>query len=317
MAQIGTDIQKAKVILERGDLVAIPTETVYGLAGNAMNPDAVVKIFQVKNRPHFDPLIVHVAHIEQARSLVLEFPEKALALATKFWPGPLTLLLKRKPSIPDLVTSGLETVGIRCPNHPLTLALLNSLSFPLAAPSANPFGYISPTQASHVDDQLGNQIEYILEGGECKIGIESTIVGFEEDIPTVYRLGGLSIDAIESVIGKIRIQLNVSSNPIAPGQLKTHYAPRKKMIVGELTHLINQHKEKRIGILAFRHAVTGIDKSNQLILSANGLIDEAAQKLFYSLRELDKMNIDLILAERVPEVGLGKAINDRLMRAAS
>jgi L-threonylcarbamoyladenylate synthase len=317
MAEIGIDIQKAKAILEQGNLVAIPTETVYGLAGNAMNPSAVVKIFQVKNRPHFDPLIVHVANIEQAKSLVEEFPEKANALAAKFWPGPLTLLLKRKPSIPDLVTSGLDTVGIRCPNHSLTLSLLNSLDFPLAAPSANPFGYISPTRASHVNDQLGDQIECILDGGECAIGIESTIVGFEDDIPTIYRLGGLSIDAIESVVGEIKIQLNVSSNPLAPGQLKTHYAPRKKMIIGELTNLIKLHKDMRIGVLAFRNPVIGIDETQQIVLSPKGFLDEAAQRLFSALRELDKMDIDLIVAEKVPETGLGKAINDRLTRAAS
>jgi L-threonylcarbamoyladenylate synthase len=317
MAEIGNDIIKAKKILEQGELVAIPTETVYGLAGNATDPEAILKIFKVKNRPYFDPLIVHVPSLEKAHDLVEEFPKKAIDLATHFWPGPLTLILKRKPIIPDLVTSGLETVGVRCPDHSLTLELLNSLSFPLAAPSANPFGYISPTSAMHVNDQLGDKINYILDGGPCNIGLESTIVGFEDAIPTIYRLGGLSVDAIESIVGKTSMQLNISSNPLAPGQLKTHYAPRKKMFVGEIGSLLAQHKDKRVGILAFTKSIAGVASDRQLILSPKGSIEEAAQKLFASLRELDKMDIDIIVAQRVPETGLGSAINDRLIRAAS
>jgi L-threonylcarbamoyladenylate synthase len=317
MAEIGNDIIKAKKILEQGELVAIPTETVYGLAGNATDPEAILKIFKVKNRPYFDPLIVHIPSLEKAHDLVEEFPKKAIDLATHFWPGPLTLILKRKPIIPDLVTSGLETVGVRCPDHSLTLELLNSLSFPLAAPSANPFGYISPTSAMHVNDQLGDKINYILDGGPCNIGLESTIVGFEDAIPTIYRLGGLSVDAIESIVGKTSMQLNISSNPLAPGQLKTHYAPRKKMFVGEIGSLLAQHKDKRVGILAFTKSIAGVASDRQLILSPKGSIEEAAQKLFASLRELDKMDIDIIVAQRVPETGLGSAINDRLIRAAS
>lgn len=317
MATIGTDINKVKEILERGNLVAIPTETVYGLAGNALNTEAVLKIFKVKKRPHFDPLIVHVANLEQAQNLVEDIPAKALELTKKFWPGPLTLLLKRKTVIPDLVTSGLETVGIRCPNHPLTISLLKSLDFPLAAPSANPFGYISPTKAVHVNEQLGDQIEYILDGGDCNIGIESTILGFENGEPVVYRLGGLKLDALESVLGKIRIQLNISSNPLAPGQLKSHYAPRKKLVIGNITELKKQFPANKIGVLSFKDLHADIPTENQLVLSRVGSMEEAAKNLFAYLRELDKMNIDLIIAERVPETGLGKAINDRLTRAAS
>jgi L-threonylcarbamoyladenylate synthase len=226
MAEIGKDIRKAKALLERGELVAIPTETVYGLAGNALDANAVTKIFQVKNRPHFDPLIVHVADFSSAESFVEEIPIAAKKLAERFWPGPLTILLKRKQLIPDLVTSGLETVGIRCPDHSLTNQLLQSLSFPLAAPSANPFGYISPTQPSHVNDQLGGKVKYILDGGECKVGIESTIIGFDQTRPTIYRMGGLSIEEIESIIGKVNVQLHSTSNPKAPGQLRP--MPTKK-----------------------------------------------------------------------------------------
>src|SRR6478752_7357737 len=240
MAEIGTDILKAKALLEKGELVAIPTETVYGLAGNALNTSAVAKIFTAKDRPQFDPLIVHVPDLEHAKNYVEEIPDQAIALTRKFWPGPLTLLLQRKPIIPDLVTSGLPTVGIRCPDHVLTRELLKSLSFPLSAPSANPFGYISPTRPEHVNEQLGNKISYILDGGVCTVGIESTIVGFENDHAVILRMGGLSVEAIESVVGKVSVQIHSSSNPKAPGQLKNHYAPAKKLVLGNLTDLIRQ-----------------------------------------------------------------------------
>jgi L-threonylcarbamoyladenylate synthase len=317
MAEIGKDIVKAKALLEQGELVAIPTETVYGLAGNALDSNAVVKIFKVKNRPQFDPLIVHVANLQQAKQLVEFFPEKAEKLAAKFWPGPLTFLLKKKSLIPDLVTSGMDTVGIRCPDHDLTRSLLQSLSFPLAAPSANPFGYVSPTQPEHVNDQLGNKIQYILDGGECRVGIESTIIGFEKDTPTVFRLGGLTIEEIEKVVGAVDIQLNSSSNPKAPGQLKSHYSPRKKVVWGLLPELITRYPTSKIGILAFREKTEGIDLANQIVLSDTGNLEEAAQRLFASLRQLDKKSIEIILAEALPDIGLGKAINDRLRRASA
>jgi len=317
MARIGSSIEIAKQLLEKGELVGIPTETVYGLAANALNELAVLEIFKVKNRPQFDPLIVHVASIEKARELVEYFPEKAENLATHFWPGPLTLLLKKKSVIPDLVTSGLDTVAVRCPDHDMTLTLLSELSFPLAAPSANPFGYISPTRPEHVNEQLGDKINYILDGGECHVGIESTIVGFENELPVVYRLGGLSIEKIESVAGPVSVQLNTSSNPKAPGQLKSHYAPKKKLKLGNIDELIKTYGTNRIGVLGFQHKISQILPENQLTLSASGNLEEAAQRLFACLRVLDKMNIDFILAEKVPDTGLGKAINDRLYRAAS
>ena len=176
MAEIGQDILKAKEILIAGGLVAIPTETVYGLAGNALNENSVANIFRAKNRPSFDPLIVHVASILQAERFVEDIPSQARKLAETYWPGPLTILLKKRPIISDLVTSGLDTVAIRVPAQDLTRSLLASLDFPLAAPSANPFGYVSPTKAEHVNEQLGDNIDYILDGGDCQVGIESTIV---------------------------------------------------------------------------------------------------------------------------------------------
>jgi len=314
MAEIGTDLLKAKALLEKGELVAIPTETVYGLAGNALNIDAVTKIFQVKDRPQFDPLIVHVQNIEAVKNYVEDIPKKAKLLVQQFWPGPLTLVLNRKPIIPDLVTSGLNTVGIRCPDHVLTRTLLASLSFPLAAPSANPFGYISPTRPEHVNEQLGSKISYILDGGICKVGIESTIVGFEEDRPTIYRMGGLSIEAIEQVVGKVSVQLHSTSNPTSPGQLKSHYAPTKKVILGNIPTLLKQYNETKSAVLSYQ---TNFKSNHQFILAPSGKLEEAAQNLFTGLRELDKMPVDIILAELAPEIGLGKAINDRLKRAAA
>jgi len=317
MAEIGSNLAIAKQLLEEGELVAIPTETVYGLAGNALDEKSILEIFKVKNRPQFDPLIVHVANLEKAKQLVEGFPDKAEKLATQFWPGPLTLLLKKKSVIPYLVTSGLDIVGVRCPNHELTRTLLQQLSFPLAAPSANPFGYISPTRPEHVNEQLGDRIKYILDGGECSIGIESTIVGFEDNHTIVYRLGGLSVEQIESVVGEVILQLNTSSNPQAPGQLKSHYSPLKKMKLGSLDTLINEFGSHRVGLLTFQKQRIDVDVLNQITLSIKGNMEEAAHRLFASLRSLDKMEIDIILAEEVPDVGLGKAINDRLRRAAA
>jgi L-threonylcarbamoyladenylate synthase len=314
MAEIGKDISRAKRLLESGELVAIPTETVYGLAGNALDTQSITKIFSTKNRPQFDPLIVHVSSLDKAKEYVSEIPALAKKLTDNFWPGPLTLLLKKKNIIPDLVTSGLDTVGIRCPDHELTRNLLSSLDFPLAAPSANPFGYVSPTQPSHVNDQLGEKIKYILDGGICTVGIESTILGFENNQPVVYRLGGLSVEHIESVIGKVIVQTHSSSNPKAPGQLKSHYAPTKRVILGDIHRLIVSHPTQRIGILSFQK---DFEQPNQIILSASGNTEEAAQHLFSALRSFDKLPVDIILSELLPEQGLGRAINDRLRRAAS
>ncbi|MCE7066015.1 L-threonylcarbamoyladenylate synthase [Dyadobacter sp. CY326] len=316
MAIIGHDIDIAKEFLLKGELVAIPTETVYGLAGNALNDSAVISIFEVKNRPSFDPLIIHTDSLEKVENYVSEFPEKAKLLANKFWPGPLTLLLPKKQIIPDLVTSGLNNVAVRVPNHPLLLALLRSLPFPIAAPSANPFGYISPTNAQHVNAQLGDKIPYILDGGESDVGIESTILGFENGEAIVYRLGGLAIEDIENVIGKVQLMPHSSSNPKAPGMLKSHYAPRKPLYL-EKRETFSVNEDKLTGYLVFDQYIEGIDLKYQRILSKSGDTKEAAHNLFAYLRELDASPVEQIRAEHVPMHGLGPAINDRLQRAAA
>ncbi|SHO64765.1 L-threonylcarbamoyladenylate synthase [Algoriphagus zhangzhouensis] len=318
MAEIGQDIAKAKSLLEKGELVAIPTETVYGLAANALNPDAAASIFEAKNRPSFDPLIIHTDSVDKINQWVEEIPESLTLLAEKFWPGPLTLLLPRKSIIPDIVTSGLDRVAVRIPSHPLTLELLKTLDFPLAAPSANPFGYISPTSAEHVNKQLGDQIPYILDGGPCQVGLESTIVGIEEREVIVYRLGGLDIREIEAVIGTVKVKTHSSSNPSAPGLLESHYAPRKPFIVGDVASLLPQFLEKgqKVGVLTLSQIFREVPELDQIQLSAIGDLKEAAAKLFAAMRSLDDLNLDVILAEWMPNEGLGKAMNDRLQRAS-
>lgn len=315
MATIGNDILQAKKLLQEGELVAIPTETVYGLAANALNPEAVTQIFVVKERPSFDPLIVHVASIDQAQQFITAVPEKAIQLARHFWPGPLTLVLPKQSIIPDIVTSGLSTVGIRCPDHDLTRQLLSELPFPLAAPSANPFGYVSPTTAEHVNNQLGHKIKYILDGGPCRIGLESTIVGFENDQAVIYRRGGVSEEEISKVIGEVSYRL-ASSNPVAPGQLDSHYSPNKKFYLGDINELKKEFTGKKVGVLRFMGNSDSSD-NYKLILSQSGNLEEAARNLFAALRQFDQMEIEVILAEPVPDSGIGKAINDRLRRAAT
>jgi L-threonylcarbamoyladenylate synthase len=317
MAEIGVDIDKAKMLLEQGDLVGIPTETVYGLAANALNAEAVVKIFRTKNRPEFDPLIVHVSSFDQVKLLVSDFPAPLLELAAHFWPGPLTLLLPKKPLVPDIVTSGLDTVGIRMPKHPLTQKLLAQLDFPLAAPSANPFGYISPTKASHVNDQLGDSIPYILDGGSCDVGLESTIVGMEGEQVVVYRIGGLDLQDIKEVVGQLKVLDYSSSNPKAPGMLKSHYAPSKPFLLGNIEEMIQSGIYQNFAVLSFKNPFADLNPALVQVLSPDGDLAEAAKNLFTAMRALDSVDVSVILAELLPDEGLGKAINDRLKRAAA
>ncbi|GAB3325535.1 L-threonylcarbamoyladenylate synthase [Larkinella ripae] len=316
MAQVGTDVQKAKEFLEQGEVIGLPTETVYGLAGNALDPDAVLEIFRVKNRPSFDPLIVHTDSIAKVETFVRSFPEKARQLGERFWPGPLTILLPKQSLIPDLVSSGLETVAVRIPNHPLALQLLSELDFPLAAPSANPFGYISPTTARHVADQLGHQIPYVLDGGSAQVGIESTIIGFSDDRPVVYRLGGMTLEKLEAVVGKVAVRSHSTSNPKAPGMLSSHYAPRKPLLLKKPAEILATYPPERVGALQFDEITRLLPAENQQILSLSGDLSEAAKNLFAAMRTLDSLDIDVIAAELLPETGLGRAINDRLRRAA-
>jgi L-threonylcarbamoyladenylate synthase len=313
MAETGIDVRKAKNFLLEGQLVAIPTETVYGLAANALDVTSVAKIFEAKGRPKFDPLIVHVANLDLVTRYASNVDDQAKSLARAFWPGPLTLLLEKREVIPGLVTAGLETVGLRCPDHPLALELLASLPFPLAAPSANPFGYVSPTRPSHVEEQLGNKISYILDGGPCRVGVESTIVGFPNGRATVFRQGGVTVEQIESVVGSVDVKTHSTSNPQAPGQLQSHYAPKQQVLLGDINKMMKEHEGRTFAVLSFQKQYA---LPFAYVLSTRGDLNEAAANLFEGLRQLEKMPVDIILAEAVPDVGLGKAINDRLTRAA-
>jgi L-threonylcarbamoyladenylate synthase len=313
----GVDISAAAELLMKGNTVAIPTETVYGLAANALNEEAVLNIFKVKNRPTFDPLIVHIHDSNVLGQYVESFPDPAHRLMEAFWPGPLTILFRKKSIIPDLVTSGLPDVAVRMPSHPMTRQLLQLLPFPLAAPSANPFGYISPTTAAHVADQLQGKIPYILDGGASNVGIESTIVGFENDSTVIYRLGGISIEQIKNVTGKLQVQINSSSDPKAPGMLKSHYAPAKPLYTGTINELALNYKADECAVILFEHIHPLFeDAAEIIILSPNGNIEEAARNLFAALRQADSSKVKTILVETVPGEGLGAAINDRLRRAA-
>lgn len=318
---IGTDINQAAELLRTGGIVAIPTETVYGLAANAFNPEAVLKIFQAKQRPSFDPLIVHVHSVEQAldvtdtAQLAPEVQAQAKALMQRFWPGPLTLVLPKDPRVPDLVTSGLDTVAVRMPAHPMALALLQKLEFPLSAPSANPFGYISPTTAQHVQDQLGDRVDYILDGGPCSVGVESTIIGYDAESGrwVLYRPGGTPLEAVEAAIGSVPAARK-KVMPVSPGTLESHYAPRKPVFIGPIPKLMQRHAGRRIGVISLH---TNHGAAINQVLSPEGDLAEAARHLFSALRTLDNSDVELILAEEFPPEGLGTAINDRLRRAAA
>ena len=316
MTLVSKDILKAAEILSRNELVAIPTETVYGLAANIYSDTAIKKIFELKKRPFFNPLIVHIHSMEQVMELAVDFPEKAQLLAKAFWPGSLTLILKKQAAVPDLITAGNDTVGIRMPQHDLTLELLKSLPFPVAAPSANPFTHISPTTAQHVKDYFDGALEMVLDGGDCKNGIESTIVGFENEEPMVYRLGSISIEDIRAVVGNVTLKNNKEKAPNAPGMLEKHYAPRTKTyLVENIADFIAQHPDQKIGLLLHIKEPKDHGVEKTIYLTETGDLKEAASKLYSAMHELDKWDLDMIVAQRLPDTGLGKSINDRLERA--
>lgn len=307
------NIKIAARIIRQGGLVAFPTETVYGLGANVFNALAVARIFEVKQRPEFDPIIIHIASVEDINLLWRQHPESALRLIESFWPGPLTLIGLKSPKIPELVTAGLDTAAVRMPNHPVALALIKEAGRPIAAPSANLFGHLSPTNASHVAQQLGSQIDLILDGGQTPVGIESTVLDLTGE-PTLLRPGGTPLEEIEKVIGPIKIA-PPSSKPLAPGQLPHHYAPRTPL-------LIKQDKLKlpaklKVGYLAFCSPPTEISPQKIEILTPSKNLREAAANLFAALHRLDQARVDVIIAEPVPEEGLGRAIMDRLRKAAS
>lgn len=314
---ISKDIDRAVEELNRNNIIGFPTETVYGLAGNAYETEAINKIFEVKKRPTFNPLIVHIKSISDLEKVACDIPPIAYELANAFWPGPLTLILKKQPHIPDLVTANQDTVAVRVPNHPVALELLHKLEYPLVAPSANPFKRISPTQAVHVEDYFGNQIGLVLDGGTCYSGIESTIVGFNNNKVEVYRLGALAMEEIEKYSENVVVLNKKRKQPIAPGMLLKHYAPKTDFILTRnIQNELEWFSDKKIGLLLFNKTEASLEEKYQFVLSPESDLKIAASKLYDALHQLDKMNLDIIIAERFPEYGLGLSINDRLERAA-
>ncbi len=310
-----TLIANAADTLRGGGVVAFPTETVYGLGANAFDRAAVQRVFEIKNRPHYDPLIVHVADVRQIRDLVQDFPAEARKLARRFWPGPLTLVLPKIDRLPDLVTAGLPTVAIRIPNHAVALALLEEVGSPVAAPSANPFGMLSPTTADHVRHQLGGQVDVILDGGPCTVGVESTIVSFCGTRPTLLRPGGITTEDLEAVLGPLVCPAPHEPVPLAPGRLPRHYAPRTPLVL--CSELPTVPSGQRVGLLCLtRPPGTGHFAAVEA-LSETGDLTQAAANLFAALRRLDALGLDLLVAQSVPEKGMGAAIMDRLQKASA
>ena len=311
----GEKIEHAARVIREGGLVAFPTETVYGLGADAFQPLAVARIFEVKKRPHFDPLIVHVARREDVEKLVVNVPAKARTLAHRFWPGPLTLVLQKKERVPDIVTAGLPSVAVRMPDHPLALDLIKESGSSIAAPSANLFGHLSPTTAQHVREQLGDDVDLVLDGGPCQIGVESTILSFLEEKPRLLRPGGLSLEVIEPVIGPVDVSPPEENKPSSPGMLPKHYAPRTPIVMDQ-QRTGASYRNKRVGLLSFRGPKESSSFQTVEVLSEQGDLRQAAANLFAALRRLDASHLDLIVAEPIPEIGLGLAIMDRLRRAS-
>jgi L-threonylcarbamoyladenylate synthase len=305
----------AAAVLQRGGLVAFPTETVYGLGADAFDARAVARVFEVKARPSFDPLIVHLAEAASLDWVAVADDARIEALAARFWPGPLTLVLRRRPELPDIVTAGLDTVGVRVPAHPAARALIAAAGTPLAAPSANPFGYVSPTTAAHVAELLGDAVELVLDGGPCRVGLESTILSLAGD-PVILRPGGLPREALEDALGTRLAVAAPGERPLAPGQLQRHYATRTPLAILDQKAKAAPSGQERIGLLA-QGPTHAPGFAAVEVLAPDGALETAAARLFAALRRLDAMGLDRILAEPCAETGLGHAIMDRLRRAAA
>jgi len=332
-----TDLKLAAAALSDGKLVAFPTETVYGLGANAYDPIALARVFEAKRRPAFDPLIVHIAHLEtldrivDLNSLSPKAKEKTQLIASALWPGPLTLILPKREIVPDLATSGLPTVAVRIPAHPIALRIIELSTGAIAGPSANPFGYLSPTLASHVAAQLGDRVDFIVDGGPCSVGVESTVLDMTTDIPRILRPGGTDRARIESVIGPVEAFDRTVATPTSPGQLPSHYAPRIPLSLYPHGGLLDLEPNMAEAALFFdassRDAAllgAGPDRASPSghrwgavrVLSESSNAVEAAANLFACLHELDTLGLARIRAERASDAGLGAAINDRLFKAS-
>ncbi len=310
------NIAYAAEIIKNGGLVSFPTETVYGLGADGLNPIASARIFEAKNRPAFNPLILHIADKETLGKIADWENSNVEKLIAKFWPGPLTLVLPKKKIVPEIVTAGNPTVAVRMPNHDVALKLIKLAGTPIAAPSANRFGQLSPTEAPHVVKQLKNRVDVILNGGKCEVGVESTILEITGDDIFLLRHGGLPLEEIEAVVGKVKTKPHNTAKPNSPGQLLFHYSPTiplKFLSAATLT----EYSGKRIGAIFFKKKSFDGTFALEKILSTGGDLREAAANLFAFLHEFEKENIDVILIEPVEETGLGRAIMDRLRKASN
>ncbi|MEN1783974.1 MAG: L-threonylcarbamoyladenylate synthase [Bacteroidota bacterium] len=318
MATLTRDIDWAKRLLDDGSVVAIPTETVYGLAAKGTDPEALQKIFKTKGRPSNNPLILHFSDLTAMTPYIAEVSKEVRLLAAHFWPGPLTLLLPKTTAVPDMVTAGSQRVAVRVPNHPLTLALLHNLDYPLAAPSANRSGYISPTQPAHVAQQLGTRIPLILDGGACQQGLESTILGWENGQPTIYREGMITAHQLGAVLGDLPTAAHRQKVLVAPGMSSSHYAPVTQTLVSDnLPLTLESVQGKTIGLISLAKPYVGPHTlTKEIVLSTLGSLEEIAQRLYAAMYELDQADVTVIIIERAPNTGIGKAINDRLQRSA-
>jgi L-threonylcarbamoyladenylate synthase len=311
-----SNIRRAADLIRGGGIVAFPTETVYGLGADALSASACARVFAVKRRPRFDPLIVHVADADELPRLSPSVDERVRRLAAAFWPGPLTLVLPKTDDVPDIVCAGLPTVAVRVPAHPVARALIVAAGRPIAAPSANPFGYISPTLASHVEDQIGSEVDLVLDGGPCEMGVESTIVDLSGERALLLRPGATEAERIEALIGPLE-RPGAGEAPRAPGQLASHYAPRTPVVL--LAGRATTAPGPRLGLLAFGRPEPRAVASYSAVevLTESGDLREAAARLFAAMHRLDRLGLDAIHAEPVPPEGLGLAILDRLRRAAA
>ena len=306
------EIEHAAALLRDGKLVAFPTETVYGLGANALDEAAVARIFEVKGRPSTSPVIVHVSSVEMAGSVVAEWPQAAQRLAQRFWPGPLTFVLKKQPAVPLLVTAGLDTVGVRMPSHPVALALITAAQVPIAAPSANRFTQLSPTSAEHVRQGLGPRVDYILDGGACPVGIESTVLSLAGGVPVLLRPGGVSRAQIEEVIGPIEQQTEspTKAHP-SPGMHARHYSPRTKLL------LVREGAVPPNGRGAYLQLQTSAQRGVAKLVVMPAKPEEYAAELYRTLHALDDESYDWIAVDAPDDTPAWEAVRDRLKRAAS
>jgi L-threonylcarbamoyladenylate synthase len=312
-------IRQAAEIIRDGGVVAFPTETVYGLGANAFDEKALARVFEVKRRPFFDPLILHIGGKDQLDDLVIDIPALADKLTGAFWPGPLTVILPKKPVVPDIATSGLPGVAVRVPSNDIARRLINTANVPIAAPSANLFGYVSPTAAEHVRTQLGESVDMIIDGGECTVGIESTVISFMGDVPMMLRPGGTALEDIEEVIGEVVIPASNDLVGHAPGRCERHYATLASLVLVDSIKNIDSISDGNVGLIAFTSGDDPGDVGRFArveYLSANGDLREAACNLFAAMRRLDAAGVEIIAALPIPNTGLGLAINDRLRRAS-